>query len=167
MKKWLVPAVILLLGIFLGAGYLLNNLTPAESTLRIPVTNVPAGVTLSPAPISSVQAYREKREQTRDEDLKTLQGILDSGAGNAAFLADVAAQLSQITRQREEELAIEGVLIGSGFSPCLAVVAPGSVTVIVTRETLTRGEAALIMTLCEKNTQEALDNIKIMTGDML
>ena len=99
--------------------------------------------------------------------MQTLQHLLDGNAGSTAFLADVSEQLSAIVAAREAELAIEGALIGGGFSPCLAVVSPASVTVIVSRESLTRGEAALIMTLCESHTNQSLENIKIMTGDMI
>jgi hypothetical protein len=167
MKKRTLLLLLLLVCAFLAAGVLLNSLSKGQSALLIPVEKAAAKVSLSPAPISSLQAYRDRREQTRSEDVQTLQGILDSGSANASLLADVTLQLSQITKAREQELAIEGVLLGSGFSPCLAVVAPGSVTVILGRESLSRGEAALVMTLCESHTDEPLDNIKIMTSDVL
>lgn len=157
----------LLLGVFLVAGFYFTSSYKSPAAITIPLESIAPRVTLPPAPVSSFTAYREKREATRAEDIKILQALLDSGVTEQPLLHDIALQLSQITEAREAELAIEGVLTAGGFSPCLVVAAPGSITVILGRESLTRGEAALIMTLCENHTDEPLENIKIMTGDMI
>lgn len=166
--KGLLSLVILCLILaLLYATYMLSKTRIEQAAINLPVQKVSSDVKLSPASVSSLEDYREKREATRQEDMRTLQTLLDSSAGNADFLADVAQQLAQTVASREAEIAIEGALMGGGFSPCLAVVAPGSVTVIVSRDSLTRGEAALILTLCEKHTSELPENIKIMTNDTL
>jgi|GEM_PF-6147625 len=166
MKKRIILTGILL-GVFLAVGFHFTASYNTQMPITLPVERISPHVTLSPSPVFSITAYLEKRELTRAEDIKILQDLLDSGNVEPPLLSDIALQLSQITKAREAELAIEGILTSSGFFPCLVAAAPGSVTVILGRENLTRGEAALIMTLCEKHTDEPLDNIKIMTGDML
>lgn len=159
--------VLVLMLVLLFATYMLSKSRVEQTALNLPVKTVSTDLQLPKTSLSELETYQAKREQTRQEDIQTLQRLLDGNAGTTAFLADVSAQLSAIVSAREAELAIEGALLGGGFSPCLAVVTPTSVTVIVSRESLTRGEAALIMTLCESHTNQSLENIKIMTGDMI
>ena len=88
--------------------------------------------------------------------------LLERDDLDAQTLEDVAAALQRLVTWNEEELALEGALTKSRISPCLAVRSEGMVTVVTEKESLSEGESALLLTLCEAHTGVSPEGVKVI-----
>jgi hypothetical protein len=154
----------------LAGSYLWNQyLLDGAKTVTLPLSQPQAENNTSDTFIKKtpLAEYIEKREATRKADMAALETLAANKEVDQTTRDQAQAELSEVIRCRECELAIEGVLTGAGLTPCVAVVQRGAVTILVEKKELTQTEATMIMTLTAAHSGEAPENIRIMTGDMI
>lgn len=148
-----------------------DRLTQQSQTVDLPVIRVEQGsdniLATAAGAGTALEAYQKERETVRAADMQALKLLTENTNLTQDVVSDAAAQLQEIIRCRESEIALEGALLAGGFSPCLAVVQKGAVTVLTQQKDLTQTQASMILTLAVSHTGEEKKNIKIITGDML
>lgn len=108
------------------------------------------------------EAFRQQREEERKADRASLEKLLERQDLDQQTLEDAAAALQRLVAWNEEELALEGALTKSRISPCLAVRSEGMVTVVTQKASLSEGESALLLTLCEAHTGVSPEGVKVI-----
>lgn len=157
-------ALLLLCLLFtLAASWFFTNrrLTEAAATVSLPVEPVSAPVA------SHLDAFRARQEEAYRSDMAALQALCDQENLSSATREDAAAQLRRMVDTRQTQLALEGALAQSGVSPCVAVISPGSVTVVTEKASLSDGESALVMTLAQAHAGVEPSGVRVMTAGEL
>lgn len=134
-----------------------RRLTEDTATVSLPVVSV----TASP---SALEDYRTRREETALHDMAALQSLCQSDALDPAVRADAASRLQTMIRHRQQQAALEGALLESGLSPCVAVITEGSVTVVTGRADVSPAETALVMTLAQAHADVSPAGVRIITS---
>ncbi len=111
----------------------------------------------------AVEAYRARRDSAQLRDMAALEAILarddaDRNTRNAA-----SAALADLVHAREASLAIEGALVTSSLSPCVAVVDAGLVTVVSEASAISERESALVIELAAVHAGIDAANVRIIT----
>lgn len=155
--------LLLCLLVTLAASWFFTNrrLTEAAATVSLPVEPVSAPVA------SHLDAFRARQEEAYRSDTAALQALCDQENLSSATREDAAAQLRRMVDTRQTQLALEGALAQSGVSPCVAVISPGSVTVVTEKASLSDGESALVMTLAQAHTGVEPSGVRVMTAGEL
>lgn len=161
IRKHRNPLLLTALLFTLAASYFFTQqrLLEASTTVSLPVEQVSAPAS------SALDDYRARREATYLQDVSTLESLCAQENLSAQTREDAAAQLQALIATRQSQLALEGALVKSGVAPCLAVISPGSVTVVTEKETLSDGESALIMTLAQSHTGVAPSGVRVITSE--
>ena len=73
-----------------------------------------------------------------------------------------AEKISQIAVDIQNEANIESLVKAKGFEECVAVIAEGSVSVVVKAESLQAKDAAQILTIVYETTGIAPENVSII-----
>ena len=141
-------------GVLLGLPAMMEPV-PQEG-VSLPVLTTTQEVT------DAFESFRAEREEERKADRASLEKLLERDDLDAQTLEDVAAALQRLVTWNEEELALEGALTKSRISPCLAVRSEGMVTVVTEKESLSEGERALLLTLCEAHTGVSPEGVKVI-----
>lgn len=160
-KCWLMWATGML-ALCVGALWILPAALerPAQEGLSLPV------LTAAQEETDAFERFRQQREEERKADRASLEKLLERDDLDAQTLEDAAAALQRLVTWNEEELALEGALTKSRISPCLAVRSEGMVTVVTQKDSLSEGESALLLTLCEAHTGVSPEGVKVIcTGD--
>lgn len=156
-KRWLwwgAGMLALCAGVLLGLPAMMEPV-PQEG-VSLPV------LTTTQEATDAFESFRAKREEERKADRASLEKLLERDDLDAQTLEDVAAALQRLVTWNEEELALEGALTKSRISPCLAVRSEGMVTVVTEKESLSEGESALLLTLCEAHTGVSPEGVKVI-----
>lgn len=155
--------LLLCLLVTLAASWFFTNrrLTEAAATVSLPVEPVSAPVA------SHLDAFRARQEEAYRSDTAALQALCDQENLSSATREDAAAQLRRMVDTRQTQLALEGALAQSGVSPCVAVISPGSVTVVTEKASLSDGESALVMTLAQAHAGVEPSGVRVMTAGEL
>ncbi len=136
-----------------------HRLVEAAATVALPVVQVTA------TPSSRLEEFRARQEEAYLSDLSTLQALCDQSSLSDQTREDAAQQLQEMVARRESQMALEGALAQSGVYPCVAVITPGSVTVVTEKETLSSGESALVMTLAKAHAGVEPSGVRVMTAE--
>lgn len=145
----------LLMLLTVGAALALTLLRPTSLNQESPL---PA-VTALPAR-SSAEAFRLRREKTREREKDTLLALRD-GEGWAEETRALAAEaLRQTMLSDETELAVEAALTGRGYADALCVYREGRLTVLAAAP-LREEDAALVRDLAAEIAGVAPDHIRI------
>ena len=102
------------------------------------------------------------RQQSRDEAIDVLKLVSESEEASAEAKADATEKLSQIALDIQNEANIETLVKAKGFEECVAVISDGSVSVIVSAESLQAAEAAQILAIVYDTTGVSPENISII-----
>lgn len=159
IKKHMNLILIVALLVTMVVSYAANQrrLTAETSAVSLPVVSV----TASP---SALEEYRRRREETTLQDMAALQALCEAEQLDSLTRGDAAAQLQQLIARREQQSALEGALTQSGLSPCVAVLAEGSVTIVTGKEKVSEAESALVMTLAQTHTGVKPAGVRIITA---
>lgn len=136
-----------------------DRLNAASVTVDIPVMST-SSVTLSP-----LEAYRQQRDQTALNDIAALEKLIAQAALDEQTRSDASDRLSAIIEARQAQTALEGALLGSSLSPCVAVVAGDAVTIVTGKSTVTEKDTALVLTLAAAHTGVKPQNVRIITAE--
>lgn len=134
-----------------------RRLTEDTSAVTLPVVQV----TVSP---SALEDYRTRREETALHDMAALQSLCESDALDSSARADAASRLQTMILHRQQQSALEGALLQSGLSPCVAVITEGSVTVVTGRTDVSPAQTALVMTLAQAHAGVSPSGVRIITS---
>ncbi|MCL2545325.1 MAG: SpoIIIAH-like family protein [Clostridia bacterium] len=122
----------------------------------------PTKAPVQPQMENSFSAYREQRSASRAQEIRMLDEMIGDNRGSGASAEEARGQKLALVRSMEQETALEGLLKAKGFEDALVSSRPGSVSVVIKRESLTEAEAVQIMELAMRETGEEARNIKII-----
>lgn len=118
--------------------------------------------TLVYEPVDSIARFRDERSRVRDEEVRQLNALIaDASAGQD--IRDAAREkLLHLTEWMEQEATVEGVLRARGYTDPLVTVHADSVNVLVRLKALTQADAAKILELTARETEQTGGSIKII-----
>lgn len=148
----------LLLLLLLGAVLIVSCLQRDEA---VPTVAIPVIETAS-APVNAVEAFRVQRDQDTLADIAALEKLCALESSDHGLQSDAAAQLQAIIDARQAQSALEGALLGSSLSPCVAVVSGGCVSIVTGKQEITDKDAALVLSLAAAHTGTAPGNVRII-----
>lgn len=102
------------------------------------------------------------RQQSRDEAIDVLMLITENEEASEEAKAEAASKISKIAVDIQNEANIEALVKAKGFSDCVAVIADGSVSVVVRADTLQAKDAAQIFTIVYETTGISPENVSII-----
>lgn len=150
-KIIILSAMVLLLGV---TGYLnitLNNQTISTSTS-----------TTTQSSYNYFDSYRTDRSETRDQEILYYTAIIeDENTTEEAQKAAEEKKLALIS-EMENELALEYLIKGLGFSDAIVTTSSNYINVIVKSSELTSSEVAKIVTVVTEQTDYSLSAIKVI-----
>ena len=136
-----------------------REIEAASASVTIPVTEVPA---LSG---SALEAYRLQRDQEMRNSISSLEQLCTQELVDQRTRDDAAARLQSLISCVQVQTALEGALLNSSLSPCVAVVTGSNVTIVTEKETITEKDSALVMTLAAVHAAASPDSIRIITAE--
>lgn len=148
-KIIILSAMIILLGV---TGYLniaLNNKTIETSTQM--QTNY-----------NYFDAYRTDRSATRDQAILYYDSIIQSENSDETAKSNANSQKLALIEQMENELALEYLVKGLGFTDAIITTSPNYINVIVKSKELTNSEVAQVVAVITEQTDYQLSSIKII-----
>jgi len=102
------------------------------------------------------------RQQSRDEALDVLKLVAESSESSEEAKAEASAKIAKIALDIQNEANIEALVKAKGFEDCVAVISDGSVSVIVSAESLQAAEAAQIFAIVYDTTGISPENISVI-----
>lgn len=141
--KYRNVVLLFVLVITLVVSYYVNQADQAVETVSIPVAHP------TDLPQTPVDAARQQRDATVLADMAALQAMCDAETLDSQLRADAAARLTALVDMREKQVDLEEALSASPLAPCVAVLAPGAVTIVTARAELTEEDQALVQTLAQ------------------
>lgn len=141
-----------------------DRLLRETAAVSLPVTYT-SETTDAQSAQTPLEQYRQQRDTTALQDMAALQELVDAETLDAQTREDAAARLQLLVTQREQQTALEGALLETALWPCVAIVSPGSVTVVTERETLTEAERATLLTMVQAHTDVDAGGVRIVCGE--
>lgn len=135
-----------------------ERLAEASATVHIPVTSAPTGV-------SHVETFRQARDEAYRADLAALEALCAQADLDERTRTDAAARMQALIDCRQAETALEGALLNSSLSPCVAVVAGGNVTIVTGKSAVTKADSALVLSLAKAHADAAPECVRIITAE--
>lgn len=102
------------------------------------------------------------RKEARDEAIDVLKMVTENEEASAEARESAAAKISQIAVDIQNEANIESLVKAKGFEECVAVISEGSVSVIVSAESLQASQTAQILTIVYETTGISPDKVSII-----
>ncbi len=136
-----------------------TRLERAASTVNIPVTEVVA------QPDTSLERFRRQRDETARADRSALEALCAQENLDSRTREDAALRLTRLVDEQQKQTAMEGALINSSLSPCVAVVTGSSLTLVTQKQTLTGRDTALVMSLAQTHVGSSPEEIRIITAE--
>ena len=170
-KKYILIGVLVL--VLIGAGYLNYALgkggeTPTDQAKASISGNAAAGQKSGELELPVMSTgdyfadYKQNRENVRQKEITYIDTIIDDNKSDQETLKDAQQQKMDIVRSMEKELTIEGLLNAKGFDDTIVTVHSGAVNVVVKLKEITEQQAAQILDIVQKETDEPAKNIKII-----
>jgi stage III sporulation protein AH len=103
------------------------------------------------------------RQEARAEAIDVLKLVTENAEASAEAKAEAAEKISKIAVDIQNEANIESLVRAKGFEECVAVISEGSVSVIVSAESLQAAETAQILTIVYETTGISPDKVSIIT----
>ena len=119
------------------------------------------------AEAASVLAAQEEtgdffRETARADEIALLDEIVHREGAPEESVREADARRIELTRQTEQERAIETQLVAKGFEDAAAFVQEGTVTIVVKRDRLSDEDTAQILEIAMRQTEQEAGNVKII-----
>ena len=102
------------------------------------------------------------RQQSRDEAIDVLMLITENEEASEEAKAEAAEKISKIAVDIQNEANIESLVKAKGFEDCVAVIADGSVSVVVRADSLQAKYSAQIYTIVYETTGISPENVSII-----
>lgn len=153
-KIIILSVMVLLLGV---TGYLniaLNNEAVSANA------NVSANTTYN-----YFDSYRTDRSTTRNQEILYYTAIIEDENSTEQAKADAENKKIALISQMEQELAVEYLIKGLGFSDAIITTSENYINVIVKSNELTSTEVAKIVSVVTEQTDYGLSSIKVIHID--
>ena len=150
-KIIILSAMVLLLGI---TGYLnitLNNQTISTGANQITTSTY-----------NYFDSYRTDRTATRDQEILYYTAIMQDESSSQDDKAKAQEKKLALIAEMENELALEYLIKGLGFSDAIVTTSSSYINVIVKSSELNSSEVAKIVSVVTENTDYALSSIKVI-----
>ncbi len=105
--------------------------------------------------------YRIEREQTRSENIETLEEIVESEDASTETINAANLELVAIVQLSEQELLLENLIKSKGYDDCIVFIHQGYVNVIVDAEEITQQQAVQIQDIVASECGVDLSKITI------
>ena len=112
--------------------------------------------------VDPLDAFRLEREQLSARQEAQLNDIIYNERSDDETVSQAQARLLSLTRRREQEVTLEGILQSRGFDGALVSVGERSANVLLRRQTVTSRESAVILELVMRETGLTGGNVKII-----
>ena len=106
--------------------------------------------------------FRAQRETARADEIVLLDEIVHREGAPEESVREADARRIELTRQTEQERAIETQLVAKGFEDAAAFVQEGTVTIVVKRDRLSDEDTAQILEIAMRQTEQEAGNVKII-----
>lgn len=106
--------------------------------------------------------FRAQRETARVDEIALLDEIVHREGAPEESVREADARRIELTRQTEQERAIETQLVAKGFEDAAAFVQEGTVTIVVKRDRLSDEDTAQILEIAMRQTEQEAGNVKII-----
>lgn len=136
-----------------------ERLAETSAAVHIPVTSADSGS------VSRLERYRQTRDEAYRTDLAALEALCAQAGLDERTREDAAVRMQTLIDCRQAQTALEGALLSSSLSPCVAVVAGGNVTIVTEKSAVTQADSALIMTLAQAHAGASPECIRIITAE--
>ena len=136
-----------------------ERLRSSSSTVDIPVMAV------SKPALSPLEAYRQQRNADTQADISALEKLIAQPTLDRQTRDAAADQLQRIIDVRQAQAALEGALVNSSLSPCVAVLAGDALTLVTEKSSITEQDSALVLTLAAAHAGIRPDHVRIITAE--
>lgn len=150
-KIIILSAMVLLLGV---TGYLniaLNNQTISTSTS-----------TTTQSAYNYFDSYRSDRSATRDQEILYYTAIIEDENSSTEAQKNAEEKKLALITEMENELALEYLIKGLGFSDAIVTTSSNYINVLVKSSELTSSEVAKIVSVVTEQTDFSLSAIKVI-----
>ena len=150
-KIIILSAMVLLLGI---TGYL--NITLNNQTISTGANQTTTST------YNYFDSYRTDRSATRDQEILYYTAIMQDESSSADDKAKAQEKKLALISEMENELALEYLIQGLGFSDAIVTTSSNYINVIVKSSELNSSEVAKIVSVVTENTDFTLSAIKVI-----
>lgn len=150
-KIIILSAMVLLLGI---TGYL--NITLNNQTISTGANQTTTST------YNYFDSYRTDRSATRDQEILYYTAIMQDESSSADDKAKAQEKKLALISEMEDELALEYLIKGLGFSDAIVTTSSNYINVIVKSSELNSSEVAKIVSVVTENTDFTLSAIKVI-----
>ncbi|MBQ2713421.1 MAG: SpoIIIAH-like family protein [Clostridia bacterium] len=150
-KIIILSAMVLLLGI---TGYL--NITLNNQTISTGANQTTTST------YNYFDSYRTDRSATRDQEILYYTAIMQDESSSADDKAKAQEKKLALIDEMENELALEYLIKGLGFSDAIVTTSSSYINVIVKSSELNSSEVAKIVSVVTENTDFTLSAIKVI-----
>lgn len=150
-KIIILSAMVLLLGI---TGYL--NITLNNQTISTGANQTTTST------YNYFDSYRTDRSATRDQEILYYTAIMQDESSSADDKAKAQEKKLALIDEMENELALEYLIKGLGFSDAIVTTSSNYINVIVKSSELNSSEVAKIVSVVTENTDFTLSAIKVI-----
>ncbi len=160
IKLYITLALCLLLVVMLIYRTFYDGTTDVlDNTSVANITNLSPQVT--PYEDSFTRMARE-REEMRANNILEYDSVINGENISQAIRDNAAKQKLKLLANMESESTIEGTLLTKGFEAVIATIHDSSINVIIRRDKINEQEAAQILELVMRETEQSASNIKII-----
>ncbi len=128
-------------------------------------SSVANAITSNQTTSSSVTTFKADRDASRIKELQYLNEIINNTKTDEETLKDAQEQKLAITKAMEMEVTVQGLLAAKGYSNPTLTIHTGSINVLLTEKSITSQQAAQILDIVQRETNESAQNIKIMPAE--
>lgn len=150
-KIIILSAMVLLLGI---TGYL--NITLNNQTISTGANQTTTST------YNYFDSYRSDRSATRDQEIMYYTAIMQDESSSAEDKEVAQEKKLALIDEMENELALEYLIKGLGFSDAIVTTSSSYINVIVKSSELNSSEVAKIVSVVTENTDFSLSAIKVI-----
>lgn len=164
-RHWVFMGLVLLLCVTGLINYAINSAASGDQPVAVVDPEDGSQQTQSGnyAGITYFTLFRNDRTESRAKEVAYLDEIIQNEKTDAETLKEAQEQKLEIVKAMETETAVEGLIKAKGFEECVVTIKKGSVNVVVeNKEALTSEQAAQILEIVRRETNESAENIKIM-----
>lgn len=150
--------------LLLGVGLLARSLSDSEpASAKEPVAAQTMDVLATGEDTGDFfRDFRAQRETARADEIALLDEIVNREGAPEESVREADTRRIELTRQTEQERAIETQLVAKGFEDAAAFVQEGTVTIVVRREHMSEEDTAQILEIAMRQTEQEAGNVKII-----
>lgn len=112
--------------------------------------------------LSPLEHFRLERNETELRNMAALELLCAPDQPDETLRHDAAVQLQTLIDARQKQLAMEAILLESGFGACTAVLTNDQLTIVTDTATLTDRDNALLLELSQLHAGVSPQNLRVI-----